>query len=96
MENMGRKLLLIATIFMVGCVEQKVIQKQEATTTNKAFVVRGPLNFPSTLNVIVIDGCEYLYGYVGGNEGCILCHKGNCNNSVHIYNKKKLNDLENQ
>ena len=39
----------------------------------------------SGLNIVTRDGCEYiknitLYGYV-------YTHKGNCTNSIHIYNK---------
>jgi hypothetical protein len=33
------------------------------------------------LEVVIIDGCQYLYGPWG--SGTVLCHKGNCNNPVH-------------
>lgn len=39
------------------------------------------------VTVVTIDGCEYFkcntYGFA-----YVLTHKGNCTNSIHIYNKK--------
>lgn len=37
--------------------------------------------------IVVIEGCEYIRSIVHG--GCTYCHKGNCKNSIHIYNKEK-------
>jgi len=33
------------------------------------------------LEVITIEGCQYLYGRWG--DATVLSHKGNCNNSIH-------------
>jgi len=37
-------------------------------------------------DISVIEGCQYLVtrGYVSEKN---LCHKGNCTNSIHLYNK---------
>ena len=36
-------------------------------------------------SIIVIDGCEYIFGrdYGGYNGGYFLTHKGNCKNKIH-------------
>ncbi len=35
----------------------------------------------NTVDIKVIDGCQYI------KRGYALTHKGNCTNSIHIYNK---------
>ena len=37
-------------------------------------------------HVVVIDGCQYFYQY-GAHGGSTLCHKGNCTNPIHQYNR---------
>lgn len=82
---MKTKLLLLA-IVLTGCSSSS---EQKNAAANKIFKI--PSAYFSyrmcELNVIIIDSCEYLYGYVGGNGGYVLCHKGNCNNPVHLENK---------
>ncbi len=39
-----------------------------------------------TFRVVVIDGCQYFYQY-NPRGGSTLCHKGNCTNPIHQYNK---------
>lgn len=46
----------------------------------------------SPQNVIkVIDGCEYIFvensSAWANNYAFSLCHKGNCTNKIHVYNK---------
>ena len=41
-----------------------------------------PSGIPYT--VVVIDGCEYVSAYIHG-----FSHKGNCTNSIHIYNAER-------
>jgi len=36
--------------------------------------------------VVVIDGCQYLY--YSGCSGVSVSHKGNCTNSIHLYNNR--------
>ena len=67
------------------------IERKETETTSKQFKIHSPPGWRK-LEIIVIDDCEYLYGYVGGNGGYVLCHKGNCNNPIHVYNKENEND----
>lgn len=85
---MKTKLLLLA-IVLTGCSSSS--EQENAVTANKIFKVPSvDFNFSyrlCELNVIIIDSCEYLYGYVGGSGGYVLCHKGNCNNPVHWENK---------
>lgn len=37
-------------------------------------------------NIERMDGCEYIVSH--NAYGNILTHKGNCDNPIHIYNKK--------
>lgn len=39
------------------------------------------------VRVCTYDGCEYIRSVVYG--GITYCHKGNCKNPIHIYNKEK-------
>lgn len=39
----------------------------------------------SDLRIVKIDNCEYIKFSTHGSWG--YCHKGNCTNSIHIYNK---------
>lgn len=67
------KLILIAlTIGMVSCTKQNV----PSTTTT--FVLK---DGNGTLEIVVIDSCEYLFGPWG--NATVLTHKGNCKNSTH-------------
>lgn len=41
-------------------------------------------NDPKTFDVIIIDGCEYIYRENNGyQQGPIFTHKGNCKNPIH-------------
>jgi hypothetical protein len=52
---------------------------QDSNVEIKATDIKlGDLN---PMRIIVIDGCEYLWGDWG--YATVLTHKGNCNNSVH-------------
>lgn len=88
---MNKAILILAILFTGCCVESKIqTNKEESKTTDKAFVLKsGYWNMSYTLNIIIIDNCEYLFGCFGGADGYVLTHKGNCNNPIHIYNKEK-------
>lgn len=93
MNNFTKHLLLILALFLTSCSSEEQKDAMVTKTTNKIFKVDSPygeLYRERDLNVIIIDDCEYLYGYVGGNGGYVLCHKGNCNNPAHIYNKSLM------
>lgn len=42
------------------------------------------LGYTTPLQVIKIDGCQYLFGDWG--NATTLTHKGNCNNPIHALN----------
>lgn len=89
---MKNKFLLIAMLCFgfIGCKPNQNNKDVKSTQlSNKMFKVDFSPSWSGDLHVIVIDNCEYLYGYVGGNGGYVLCHKGNCNNSVHSHNIEK-------
>lgn len=70
-------MLLIPIVFMFGC-----ISEQEELERKKVLTEHHP--------VILIDNCEYIAW--GGSHGEVgITHKGNCSNSIHIYNKKGNN-----
>jgi len=88
---MNKVLFIIVTILCLGCSfegQGQITKKEHAISTHKAFTVKGPF-FTETLDIIIMDGCEYIYGNIGSNGGYVLCHKGNCNNPIHIYNQEK-------
>lgn len=75
------KILIILTIsFFAGC----DLDDNLKVDNKKVFQLKHPPNYSGKLEVIIIDDCQYLYGYAGGNGGYVLCHKGNCNNPAHI------------
>lgn len=68
-----KKILIIAlTLAMFSC-KQPNVKKQ--TTT---YQIGDELN---ALEIVTIDGCEYLYGPWG--NATVLTHKGNCKNPIH-------------
>lgn len=66
------KYLLLVMILLVSCYHPNVEKK---STT---YVIE-PTHSP--LEVILIDSCQYLYGYWGST--IVLTHKGNCSNPIH-------------
>jgi hypothetical protein len=53
---------------------------QDSNVETKATYFQFP-NYLNPIEIIVIDGCEYLWGDWGYST--VLTHKGNCNNSIH-------------
>jgi len=53
---------------------------QDSNLETKATDFQFP-NYQKPIEIIVIDGCEYLWGDWG--SATVLTHKGNCNNSIH-------------
>ena len=76
-QTMKKLLIAIALIGMVsGCNEPTVTKKRTQIVTEQG---------ASPLDIIIIEGCEYLQ-YSNGNRYS-LCHKGNCKNPIHPENK---------
>jgi hypothetical protein len=69
-----KKILLSAMVLMVlaSCQEPNVKPK------NTGYVIDA---FGTELEVIKIEGCEYLLIYYSKSKS--LCHKGNCKNPIH-------------
>ena len=74
--------------FAAGCDEHKSHPiSQVATQSDNCYVIEGINDgFETTFRIVVIDGCEYFYEY-GMHGGSTLCHKGNCTNAIHQYNR---------
>lgn len=66
-------LAIAIALILTGCEESHVARNVDTKQTN--YIVR-PGHRP--LEVVVIDGCEYLYGPWG--NATVLTHKGNCPN----------------
>jgi hypothetical protein len=69
---MKKIFLAVMVLAFASCEEPNV----EAKSTNYRI---NPVN--SSLTIITVDGCQYLYGNWG--PGTVLTHKGNCNNPIH-------------
>jgi hypothetical protein len=71
------KILLSAMVLMVltSC-EGPIVEKRPKSTTYS-------IGHNHSLEVVKVDGCQYLYGPWGGET--VLTHKGNCTN--HIYER---------
>lgn len=67
-------MLSILLIFVCGC-----------TYTSQRKVPSGE-GYDLNYNVINIDGCQYIW-FVHYHRAAIS-HKGDCTNSIHIYNKE--------
>ena len=70
MKNIIKTTLILVTL--TACTETTVQKKQTEIVTADG-------NRP--LEVVVIEGCEYLH-YRHGHS-YMLCHKGNCKNPIH-------------
>jgi DNA/RNA endonuclease YhcR with UshA esterase domain len=69
---MKNKLILaILAISMVSC------EKNVPSTITSYRLSDGQ----GTLEIVVVDSCEYLYGPWG--NATVLTHKGNCKNPIH-------------
>lgn len=66
------KKLFIALLIFTSCTDSNVETK--ATTIQVG-------NYSTPIRIIVVDGCEYLWGDWG--NATVLTHKGNCSNPAH-------------
>jgi len=68
-----KKILLAALLIgmMGGCTEQTVQRQRTQIVTYEG---------GSPINIVIIEGCEYLE-YDRGRA--YICHKGNCKNPIH-------------
>ena len=84
-----KKIYIILSLALTSCYAPNNGYPGDSTTDSTlADSLKVPLRIPvefSTidLNVVVIDGCEYLYGPWG--NATVLTHKGNCKNIIHRY-----------
>jgi len=70
-----KKIYLIPLLFIFSC------SSPNKRTTEKIKME----NSETSLEVVIIDKCEYLYGAWG--NATVLTHKGNCKNPIHKYNE---------
>lgn len=71
-----KKLLFIFVLLLVGCVQNN------DPTINR--VPYGDSGSNIVYRIVVIDSCEYIWGWDGGGYGGpFLTHKGNCKNPIH-------------
>jgi hypothetical protein len=63
-----KKLLIISLLAIVGCSDVSNVEKKKTT-----YVIK---DYENTVEIAVIDSCEYLYGPWG--NATVLTHKGNC------------------
>lgn len=71
-------ILGLATILLIGgliisCTDEPNVKKEKTT-----YQIDSELN---KVQIVTIDGCEYLYGPWG--NATVLTHKGNCPNPYH-------------
>lgn len=76
MKNIIITTLILATL--TACTETTVQKKQTKIVTEDGY---------QPLEVVVIEGCEYLHYRHG--HAYMLCHKGNCKNPIHPEHKRK-------
>lgn len=67
-----KKIFIAVIVISLTSCEHKLDNSKNTSTT---------LGHLSPLQIIKIDGCEYLFGS-WGNES-VLTHKGDCNNTIH-------------
>lgn len=75
------KTLFIVLCFGLLCGCGKRVEPGEENRNN----VNRASEIASSFTVINIDECQYLYSGYSGN----IIHKGNCNNPIHEWNKRK-------
>lgn len=69
---MKKLFIAVMLLTLASCYKPNVETKSTGHVINPA---REPLD------VVTVDGCQYLYGDWG--SGTVLTHKGNCNNPSH-------------
>ena len=67
-------MIIALTIGMVGCTERNAPSQK----------TKYMINTYNTVEIVVVDSCEYLYGPWG--NATVLTHKGNCSNPIHKHN----------
>jgi hypothetical protein len=71
------KLIILPSLFFIGCLlffflhfmRSENVEKKTTNTSGR---------FYGSLEIVIIDSCEYLYGPWG--KAAVLTHKGNCKN----------------
>lgn len=66
------KKIFIAVILLTFASCQKNVESRNTSVS---------LGYTTPLQLIKIDGCQYLFGDWG--NATTLTHKGNCNNTIH-------------
>jgi len=70
-------ILVLVLFFLAGCNDSNEDKKNIAIVEPDGAIV----------TIVNIDGCEYIKYQTYGSYG--YAHKGNCTNSIHVYNKEK-------
>ena len=70
-------LILFISLSFASCVTSPTSNQQSGT------------EFIGNYQIVEIDSCQYIYKYLGVDQGRLLTHKGNCSNPVHLYSKTK-------
>lgn len=72
-----KKLFILSFLFLLitACETSESLNKQKT----------GLKSGGSDIEIIIIDNCQYIK-FTEGYSG-YMAHKGNCNNTIHIYTK---------
>lgn len=84
MRDIFKLLIFLMCFFGLIFCASYVIYKISRGNNIKAF----PQYKTNEINIAVFDGCEYIANRTA-NGLTVLTHKGNCTNSIHIYNVEK-------
>ena len=81
--------VLLSILCLSACGNEHAEPGIDSMTAN-AYMIEDGVKY----KIIVIDGCEYIYGWDNGayNGGYFLAHKGNCKNSLHQKNIQTITD----
>ena len=74
---MKQTIIAIFTIIAFGACAEPTVQKKQSTIVTEYG--------GAALDIVIIEGCEYFHFRHG--HAYMMCHKGNCKNKIHIYNK---------
>lgn len=76
--------ILVLTLSLIGCGNPNPSGQRTSTVVDlnsTEYRVQGNNLLERNVKLVVIDGCEYLYGPWG--NATVLTHKGNCTNPIH-------------
>lgn len=74
-----KKILFVLTLALVSCSREGQVPVKQTQYRVGEFI--------DPLEVVEVDGCEYLFGDWG--KSTVLTHKGNCKNPIHPEHLRK-------